>query len=248
MTKFNKAAVLSSVFTILLSGCTANPGAEAAVPAGSPDKMLLQTAIQHLMPEASISQVNPLSPHLTEVYVGDALAYMTPDGKHLLVGKVIDTQTGKDLSEASLTMANGVSWKDLPFAATLKVSTGSRELFLVEDPNCGYCRELHKTLAQIKDLTVHVLPAPILGVASQTQIERVYCSTDPVATWMQVMTRGVHPAAAICDPGVQKSAQAMLAARALNVRSTPVMFFPSGQRITGVVSKEEIEKALQQKS
>ena len=205
----------------------------------------VEVALRAVDDMAQIHSLKALSPHLIELSTSDGVAYVTRDFKHLIVGNVLSVANGRNLTEDRIVEMQKVSWADLPLNLAIKRGNGSRKIFLVEDPNCGYCRQLHNTLASVPDVTVYSLVVAILGPQSQQHAARILCSADPAQSWSDWMEKGVRPAADLCDRGIERLGGAMAAAQRLGVKSTPVMFFEDGTRRVGASTKKDIEDALE---
>lgn len=220
--------------------------AEAIEAVSETEAKQVEVALRAVDDSAQIQSLKALSAHLIELSTSDGVAYVTRDYKHMIVGNVLSVANGRNLTEDRIVERQRVSWELLPTDLALKRGNGSRKIFLVEDPSCGYCRQLHETLAAVPDVTVYSLVVAILGPQSQQQAARILCSEDPAKSWADWMGKGVRPAADLCDRGVERLGGAMAAAQRLGVKSTPVMIFEDGTRRVGASSAEDIEKALQQ--
>lgn len=241
-----------AISLLLLAACSSDvrsgqESASTAYPAkvSEGDAISAEKALRALDDSAHIQSLRAISPHLIELSTSDGVAYVTRDFKHMIVGNVLDVKTGDNITEVRVADLQKVSWDSLPVDVALKNGTGSRKVFIVEDPNCAYCMKLHATLAKIPDLTVYSLVMPILGPQSQQMATQVMCSPNPAQAWSDLMSRGVRPAADLCEAGITKIGAAMASGQRLKVQSTPVMFFEDGTRVNGAVSAEDIEKALQ---
>lgn len=130
----------------------------------------------------------------------------------------------------------------LKVAITSIHGKGERVLYTFEDPNCGYCRQLHRTLGEIGNLTVHTFVLTFLGPDSGARFDAVWCSADRAGAWARTMRRAaLPPPAAGCRA---PAAQTMKLASMLGVNLTPTVFFADGSRIVGVRPRAEIEALL----
>lgn len=130
----------------------------------------------------------------------------------------------------------------LKVAITSVHGKGERVLYTFEDPNCGYCRLLHRTLGEIGNLTVHTFVLTFLGPDSGARFDAVWCSADRAGAWARTMRRAaLPPPAAGCRA---PAAQTMKLAGMLGVNLTPTVFFADGSRLVGVRPRAEIEALL----
>ena len=79
---------------------------------------------------------------------------------------------------------------------TFKKGDGSRELTVLADPNCGYCKQLETSiLAGIDNVTVHVLMYPFLKEDSFDKANQIWCADNPQTAWHDWMVNNVTPPA-----------------------------------------------------
>ncbi|MFD2270671.1 thioredoxin fold domain-containing protein [Undibacterium arcticum] len=65
------------------------------------------------------------------------------NAEYLIVGKVIDTTTYKDLTQARVDEIATINFAELPLDAAIKTvkGNGKRVMAVFEDPNCPYCKK-----------------------------------------------------------------------------------------------------------
>jgi thiol:disulfide interchange protein DsbC len=119
---------------------------------------------------------------------------------------------------------------------------GTRTLYTFEDPNCGYCKQLHRELAKITDVTIYTFLLPILSPDSVEKATAVWCAKDRAKAWDEVMTTSVvEDSGKACVTPIEKNLQLM---RRFGIRGTPAIYLANGQQIGGYVPAEKIEQAL----
>lgn len=98
-------------------------------------------------------------PNLYEVYTDDRIFYITENGKYVIYGDIIDTETRANIS-ASRILSQGqdrVDTRHLPVEDALKISRGNGEkviysfCFSAED-----CNKIHSTFNSIADSTTYL--------------------------------------------------------------------------------------------
>ncbi len=137
-----------------------------------------------------------------------------------------------------------VDWQALPFqwALTVKRGAGRREIAILSDPNCPFCRRFERDLATLDDLTVHIFVYPVISPESVRQATAVWCSSDRLSAWNDLMQRRVEPAAKRdCDAPV---AELVALGRRLGARSTPTWFLPSGEMHSGAMKITDLVPLL----
>jgi len=119
---------------------------------------------------------------------------------------------------------------------------GSRTLYTFEDPNCGYCRQLHRTLGEIGDLTVYTFVVSFLGEDSVAKANAVWCAKDRAAAWDRVMKKqAIRPTSGAC---VAPNGEIRKLIGLLGINLTPTVFFADGERMNGIKPRAEIEQRL----
>jgi hypothetical protein len=119
---------------------------------------------------------------------------------------------------------------------------GSRTIYTFEDPNCSYCRQLHRTLKDIGDITVYTFVVTFLGEDSVSKAHAVWCAKNRAAAWDRVMTKESVPTApAECRAPV---AEVRKLIGLLGINLTPTVFYADGQRMNGVKPRAEVERRL----
>jgi len=79
---------------------------------------------------------------LYEVKIGSEIVYTDAEGKYIFIGRIVEAESSKDLTEARLEEVNKIKFADLPLdlAAKTVKGNGKRMIAVFEDPNCGYCK------------------------------------------------------------------------------------------------------------
>ncbi len=184
---------------------------------------------------------------LYEVRVGNEIIYTDPEAKYVFIGRILDTETSRDLTQARLDEINRIRFADLPLDLAVKSvkGTGKRVIAVLEDPNCGYCKRFRKTLADTKDITVYTFLYPILSDDSRAKVKNVLCSSDKVKVWDDWMINGKAPAAApeSCNANVTTD-KVLELGKKLKVTGTPTIFFTDGSRVPGAIDAKTLESRL----
>ena len=194
---------------------------------------------------AKVQSVSPSAVSgLYEVVINNSIVYTDTQGKYLLQGEIIEVKSGTNLTQAREADLNKVSWNEFPLQNAVKVvrGNGSRKMVVFADPNCGYCKKLEKTFAEMNNVTIYTFLMPILSADSSTKSKQIWCSTDPSKSWVDWMVSGVSPSGKQdCSNPLDKN---LALGKSLNISGTPAIFFMDGTRIPGAAGKEMIEKKL----
>jgi thiol:disulfide interchange protein DsbC len=184
---------------------------------------------------------------LYEVKVGNEIIYSDAEGKFVFIGRILDTETSKDVTQSRLDEINRIKFSDLPLDAAVKSvkGNGKRVIAVFEDPNCGYCKRFRKTLAETKDITIYTFMYPILSDDSRTKVKNVACSNDKAKAWDDWMLNGKAPAAATESCNANASIDKVLElGRKFKVTGTPTIFFIDGSRVPGAIDAKTLETRL----
>lgn len=184
---------------------------------------------------------------LYEVKVGSEIIYSDAEGKFVFIGRILETETSKDITQARLDEINKIKFSDLPLEASIKSvkGNGKRMIAVFEDPNCGYCKRFRKTLADTKDITIYTFMYPILSDDSRAKVKNVACSADKAKVWDDWMINGKTPPAAAESCNATASTEKLLElGRKLKVTGTPTIFFIDGTRVPGAIDAKTLESRL----
>ncbi len=188
---------------------------------------------------------------LYEVTIGTDVAYVDKEASYLFVGRVIDTKTKEDLTQARRDELQIIDYKSLPFDQAFKVvrGDGSRQFVVFADPNCPYCKKFEKDLVDMKNVTIYTFLYPILSrdpsspADSYERARNIWCAKDRKAVWEALMIEGKAPP--VAPPDCKHPLQQNLAlGQKLEVSGTPTIFFVDGHRLPGAVPAERIEAGL----
>ncbi len=202
------------------------------------------------LPKIEEVQKSPI-PGLFEVRVGASDIYYTDAaGNYLIDGQLIETKSGKNLTEERVNKLSAIDFKDLPLkdAFIMKRGSGARKIAVFEDPNCGYCKRFEADLLKINNVTIYLFLYPILGADSVEKSKNIWCAADKVKAWQDWMLKNIHPTTApVAKPGV-------CSADAINrivefgkkhrITGTPTVILSDGVRIPGAVSSVQLEKMM----
>ena len=235
-----RALAAAALLAVMLSAAAD----EAAVRRMIQDKLQGGAQLESVqkMPWASLYEVVVRSPD------GLLLYYVDEEAKVIVAGQVIDAKTGRNLTEERQRELSRVSWQSLPlqWAITSKRGSGRRKIAILSDPNCPYCKRFEEDLAKVDDITVHILPYPVISPASVRQTKAVWCSKDRVKAWNDLMLKRIEPQASPdCETPIEKIVEA---GRRLGASATPTWFVETGERYSGAMPLEQLTRVLDRAS
>lgn len=182
---------------------------------------------------------------LYEIQFDGKLAYTNEDGSFLLVGSLIDSATGRNLTQDRLRRLSAIDFSTLPLGQAIKRvrGKGSRKLALFTDPLCPHCRQQEKELAKIDDLTLYVFIYPFeqQHPGASARGRDIWCSADPAQAWEDFMLKGVAPKPGACADPVAKN---VALGERLRFEATPTFVFSDGAVIQQGLTAAQIEKFM----
>jgi thiol:disulfide interchange protein DsbC len=182
---------------------------------------------------------------LYEVRVGSDIFYTDEKGDYLVVGKIVDMHTYKDLTAERVDQFNRIRFADLPFDSAVKMvkGDGKRVIAVFEDPNCSYCKKFREHLKSMDNITVYTFMLNILADDSAAKSANIWCSADRDKAWDEWMLEGKMPAAAKADCKTPNDSILALGKK-LHILGTPTIFFADGTRSASALDAKALEAKL----
>jgi len=216
----------------------------AAAAQAAPDVEAVKRSIKAVT-KFDVVKIEPSKiPGLYEVQTAGQLFYTDAKGEYILLGAhVFATKDNANYSQKRMNELAGYKFTDLPLKDAIKIvrGNGQRTIVTFEDPNCGYCKQLNRTLDEMSDTTHYVFMVAMLGADSVAKSTAIWCSTDPARTWVDWMTsaKAVPTPAKECETPVDRNGKL---GQKYRIQGTPAIFFPNGDREQGAVPSSQLEK------
>ena len=207
-------------------------------PAARPDERTIREVFKSRLPNSQVIGVEKL-PYagLYEVTVlddrGHAIFYTDTLGQVMLIGKLVETRTDRDLTEDRLRKLSAIDWNQLPFrwAVTTRRGDGRRQIAIFSDPNCPYCQKFEKDLAVVDNITIHIFPWAVIKPESVRQAKSIWCSKDRAKAWNDLMLKRIEPTAPTdCENPIE---ELVALGKRLGATSTPTWYLPNGEKYVG---------------
>ena len=209
---------------------------------GSPQQNI-RKSISLIAPDLEVTRIRPAPVDgLYEVVLGTEVIYMTPDGRYVLRGELLDLKNQSNMTQSVRTQLRQKMLADLPEDEMIKFSNGKSEhvIYVFTDTDCGYCRKLHQDVPYLTEQGVEVryLAYPREGLDSETfrEMEAVWCSKDRKAALTQAK-QGDTVKAESCDNPVAHQYEI---GRQMGVRGTPAIYLENGRSLPGYVQPKEL--------
>lgn len=211
------------------------------------DEKLLRETLLKSMPTLPIESITP-SPikGVFEVTIGGDIVYVSDDGKYLLQGRLIDTQTKTDLTDEKLSGARKTALDKLGIDKMIifkpKIHTYTVTVFT--DIDCGYCRKLHSELDSYlaEGIQIQYLFYPRAGKGSDSynKAVSVWCSKDRNAA-LTAAKKDQKVEAKTCENPIDEH---MTLANSFDVKGTPMIVTEKGTVYPGYLPAKQLAEIL----
>lgn len=213
---------------------------------------------KELSGEASSIKESPIK-GLYEVTVGSQVFYFYKDGRYVIAGNMFDMTNGLNLTEAARSKAQLAALRapnQKNIDAMKKVGEDSMIVFkpkgkakhtvsVFTDIDCGYCRKLHKEMANYNKLGIQVqylaYPRAGVGSGSYKKAVSVWCADDKRKAMTTAKTGG-NLAEKNCDNPVQSQ---MALGQKMGVNGTPAIVLENGQLYPGYAPADKLFQILE---
>lgn len=178
-----------------------------------------------------------------EVVMGRNIAYTDESGRYFFFGQMMDMKTQRNLTTERNSEIGKVDVKSLKTENAIKVvkGDGSRILYVFADPECGYCKQLEKTLAGVNNATIYTFLFPVLGERSMNEAQDIWCAPDRAKAWQEHMLSGKKAANAKCDNPLGEN---MSTGQRFGITGTPTVITSAGRMAPGAPPPDRIESLL----
>lgn len=214
----------------------------------------VEHSVHKALPGTRITSVQPsVIPGLVEVVAGPNVLYTDVTGNYLVVGSIYDMQTSTDLTAQrrhEIAETRRISWADLPLETAVKYGgQGPGKLAVFFDPDCPWCKRLHKQLSAMDDVEVYAIMYPVesLHAGAKNKAAAILCSNDPFQALNAVMAgETLSPAS---DPNCLASSSAAIDrveafARRHDIHGTPTLVAPDGRIRPGFLEAKPLKAWL----
>lgn len=236
--------------TLLAAACCMLVFTTPVFAESSDDTQQVEAALERLFPGSKADSIRP-SPvaGLYEVTFDTQIYYMTPDGRYVLVGDVVDAQTRTNLTEPRRNEIRAAAIEEVGEDQMVIFGTdkAAHTITVFTDIDCGYCRKLHSQIDKYGEKSIRVrylfFPRAGPGSSSFQKAISVWCSEDRNAALTEAKS-GKNPPPKTCENPV---ARHYALGNRIGVRGTPAIVLEDGELVPGYVSPTRLAKLLESK-
>ncbi len=175
------------------------------------------------------------------VVKGQEIVFVSDDQTIMINGDVIDLKTKTSLTQ-ELREKNRpkADLKKLSSTPAIELSKGKSTVRVFSDPDCPFCQQLEKSLAQLEGVRVLIYPYPLVSIHPNAAriSESIWCSADKAKAWRDYMLLGKKPKEAKCENPIERVAAI---GNELQIQGTPALIFDDGSIVSGAISVEQIQ-------
>lgn len=236
-----------AVTAALLVSTVVAVGAHAQAAAADSTEATIKKLIEPRLGEGAKVDAVTKTPYsgLYEIQIDGDVIYTDAKAQYLFIGRVVDAQTYRDFTKEKIESINKVPFSGLPLDKAIKIvkGNGKRVMAIFEDPNCIYCKRLHKTLQEVDNTTIYTFQYNILAPDSIVKSRNIWCAPNPAKAWTDWMVDGKEaPAAAASCNAPHEDVLAL--GKKMKITGTPTIIFTDGSRIPGAIDAKGLEQKL----
>ena len=176
------------------------------------------------------------------------LYFVSQNGRYVMRGPVYDLWEGKELDTLDAVKVSAQSVGLKGFDAVLSqvepmiIGDGPRRIELFVDPYCPYCKKLLEQVPEAlatKRFTFVILPIPLLGDRSTTEVRELGCAADQKAALQELLAHIYDPPLAQvpkCD--VVPMEKRFVLAKMLNISAVPFIVKDDGTEQAGLPDED----------
>ncbi|MDJ0833448.1 MAG: DsbC family protein [Gammaproteobacteria bacterium] len=218
----------------------------------NPDKAKMTELLKSRLGNAAVAEVvetpaEGIYQTRFQTRTGTNFAYLTGDGRYVIVGDLIDLQAQVNLTELSRRglakqQLDSLSVDDLSvFPAVNETKT---VINIFTDTSCPYCQKLHSEVPELQKAGIEVryIPFPRGGARGPgyQALKQVWCAEDKAKSMdiAKGVATGELPAADCSQASFVD--QGYVIGNQVGITGTPAIFTESGQKLDGYVPYQQL--------
>jgi len=240
------------VLTGLMTACGADTGsAEAGNNAVNGDQA--KAAFEEAFEGMTVTEVRaaPMAGMVELDVNGRESVYMTEDGRHILIGKLLEIKDGEVVNPAEERFEKvrkaGIKELDPADMITYAADDETAEVYVFTDISCGFCRKLHRHIDEYNaaGVTVHYLAFPRGGATTEAAaaMRHIWCAEDRAQALTDAKLNNEVIQAELSDCAKPVDEQYQLG-NTFGVRGTPAIYSTEDEQLGGYVTPEQLLQRL----
>ncbi len=211
--------------------------------------------LKRLIPEAKIIEINDApAKGLWEVgiNVGDrtGIAYIDFSKENVIFGNIIGIKSRKNLTMERLIQIRRVDFSKIPLKDSIILGNknASYKVVVFDDPDCGFCRDLHKELKKVvkerKDIVFFIKLFPLkIHRDAYRKAKAIQCENS-LKLLEDAFNRKKIP-----DPTCETDVidRNIKLAQKLGITSTPTLVLEDGRIIVGVLKAKDLINIIEKR-
>ncbi|MCK5874823.1 MAG: thioredoxin fold domain-containing protein [Alcanivoracaceae bacterium] len=239
------------VFALLMNSACADQSAPAKESPAAADSAVAIERLLKAFPGISVSNVEP-SPvsGMFLVQIGGDWVTISADGRFVFTGEVLELRESGVVSlieeRQKAVRGPGIAALQADQLITFPAAEQKAEVYVFTDVTCGYCRQLHRQIADYNNLgiTVHYLAFPRGGLKSSAArvLSDIWCSPNrQLAMTEAKLDKPLSQTPADCDSPVASQYQL---GEQFGVAGTPAVFTVDGEQLGGYLPPAKMAQDL----
>jgi thiol:disulfide interchange protein DsbC len=176
--------------------------------------------------------------------------YSDMQGRYVIAGAALfDLQSQRNLTQDHLMVKRRELLDAVPLQHAIILTPEhplpngpKRPLLIFDDPDCPYCRELHKELKQLTaagvPVAIFLYPVERLHPGVTQKSVNVWCAANRIeALENAIAGKAVPLAAAPCEHPIEEN---IALAKRLGAKGTPYIVLPDGRAVSGLKPANEL--------
>ncbi len=202
-----------------------------------------------IVPDRKAEIISPsFIPGMYEVVYGAQVMYMSADARYVIQGDVIDLKNRENITETLRSKQRQRLIKTLDESDMIVFKPKGEEHYRITvftDIDCGYCRKLHREMADYlaEGITVRYMAFPRSGVNTKSYFKavNVWCAADKHAAMTKAKAGQSLPKKTCKNP----VAEQMALGEDFGVTGTPTIVFDNGEVVPGYVPAIRLHEILE---
>ena len=187
-------------------------------------------------------------PGLLELYSGAEVYYVTDDGAYFMQAEIVDMETRANVTEESRIQARQSFMDGFDYSRTVTFAADDEQyrVLVFTDIDCGYCRKLHRQIAEYNELGITIqyafFPRSGPNTESWTKAEQVWCASSRAEALTSAKQNESFETEE-CDDTPVAAHYALV--NQLGLRGTPSLFTSNGTLHMGYLTPDQLLELLE---